>query len=64
MSMTFKVVVEKNQIKTLACNYVASRIGIDREIVSLDINNAQMLQNWVWSCHSVMLYTNDSITAF
>ena len=47
MSVTSKVVLEKSQINTLNCNYVASRIGIYREIVSLDINNAQMLQIWV-----------------
>ena len=46
MSVAFKVVVENSQINSLDCNYVASRIGIYREIVSLDINNAQMLQIW------------------
>ena len=47
MSITFKVVVERNQINTLDYNYVASRIGIYRKILSLDINNAQMVQIWV-----------------
>ena len=37
----------KNQINTLDYNYVATGIGINREIVYLDINNAQMLQNGV-----------------
>ena len=51
-------------IHTLDCNYVASRLGIYGQIVSLDINNAQMLQDWVWSCHSVILHWNNSIVAF
>ena len=60
MSMTFG----KNQINTLDYNYVATGIGINREIVYLDINNAQMLQNWIWGCISVFLKINDSIVAF
>ena len=63
MSMTFNVVLENFPVNTLVFNYVASRIGINGEIVSLNINNAQMLSNWVWSCYSVILHTNDSITA-
>lgn len=64
MSITFIVPVQKNQLDTIDCNYIASRLGIYREYVSLDINNAQILQILVWGCHSVIFHTNNCILAF